>query len=113
MSALGEFLAAASAEEAALVRQLDALIRMAAPGLQASLKWGNLTYHAEANVCSDVRHKHHLNLQVWNAVGIDDPGGLLSGTGKNMRHIKFKAGLPVERAAVQAIVVQAARLASA
>ena len=44
MQALNQFLANIEPELHELVREVDALVRKAAPDLVAGLKWGNLTY---------------------------------------------------------------------
>jgi hypothetical protein len=109
MDALDKYLAGTAPEARKLMRALDALIRKAAPGLSSSLKWGNLTYHHASNVCAIVAHKQYINLQVWGGANVADPGGLLIGSGKSMRHIKFAIGKPFNRRAVAAIVRAAAR----
>ncbi len=78
MSALNEFLEKVPTEQHALIRSLDTVISKAAPKLGASLKWGNLTYHAKTNVCSLVSHRNHVNLQVWGGASLKDPAGCWS-----------------------------------
>jgi hypothetical protein len=107
-SALTRYLAMVEPEQRALVRSMDALIRKAAPDLDASLKWGNLTYHHAKNVCALVVHVKYLNIQVWLAATIPDPHGVLLGSGKRMRHIKVSADRPIKRRAIAAIVRAAA-----
>ena len=109
MQVLNQYLASIEPELHELIRTLDALIRKAAPELVASLKWGNLTYHHARNVCSLAAHKRHVNLQVWGGAAIADPSGLLTGTGKSMRHIKLTPGQAFNRRAVSAIVRAAAQ----
>jgi hypothetical protein len=108
MDVLNEYLATVPAELRERVRTLDALVHKAAPRLTRSLKWGNLTYHHTANVCALVTHRQHVNLQVWAGAEIADPDGLLRGTGKQMRHIRFDLGPGPDRRAVAAIVRAAA-----
>lgn len=108
MSVLDEFLHGVQPEHRDLIRELDALIRDAVPDLSASLKWGNLTYHDERNVCALVNHARHVNLQIWGGAAIEDPGHLMQGTGVAMRHLKFVAGSKFDHQAVSAIVRQAA-----
>lgn len=110
---LNEFLKKIPAEQHALVQVLDTVISKAVPTLTPSLKWGNLTYHGEKNVCSLVVHKHHINLQVWGGASLKDPRGLLTGTGKEMRHIKVASTADVDPQYIAAIVKQAARLGQA
>lgn len=109
MDVLTEFLESIAPEERELVRELDALVRRAAPGLAPSLKWGNLTYHGEKNVCAIVAHRRHVNLQIWGASGLPDPRGLLAGSGKAMRHVRLAPGEPFDHRAVAALVRAAAR----
>ena len=113
MSVLNEFLAKIPAEQHALVRALDAVISKAAPTLAASLKWGNLTYAGEENVCSLVAHKHHVNLQIWAGASLSDPRRLLTGAGKDMRHIKVGNAADVDPQYIAKLVQQAARLGGA
>ena len=111
MAALSEFLTKVKPEQRAVVRRLDALVRKAVPELASSIKWGNLTYHHERNVCSIIAHEHYINLQVWCGATIADPQGLLVGTGKKMRHIQVDAATKVNRVAIAAILKQAAEAA--
>lgn len=90
MPVLDEFLRKIPPEQQSLVKLLDSIISKAIPTLTATLKWGNLTYHnGKKNVCAIVSHKYHINLQIWNGARLNDPRGLLTGTGKNMRHVKI------------------------
>lgn len=113
MSAIKAFLKKIPAEQHALIRSLDAMISKSVPTLTASLKWGNLTYHGENNVCSLVSHKHHVNLQIWGGARLNDPRGLLTGTGKDMRHIKLVSETDVDSKYIADLLKQAARLGSA
>ncbi len=95
------------------VRTLDALIRTAAPDLMPSIKWGNLTYHLDSNVCALVAHTQYVNLQIWVGATIADPNKLLTGTGKQMRHIKLPVDVSYDVRAVTAIVRAAVKAARA
>jgi hypothetical protein len=108
MSTLNQFLEKTPTEQRALVQKLDAIIIKAVPKLAASLKWGNLTYHTEQNVCAIVTHKHHVNLQLWDGANLKDPRGLLEGSGENMRHIKFTSEADIDVKYVSGLVKQAA-----
>jgi hypothetical protein len=86
---------------------MDALIRKAAPELDASLKWGNLTYHHAKNVCAVVTHTNYLNIQVWSGATLPDPHRILLGSGKRMRHIRIDAEQPINRRAIATMVRKA------
>lgn len=110
MSVSNEFLEKIPAEQHALTRTLHAVITKAGPTLTACLKWGNLTYHEEKNACSLVSHKHHVNQQIWGGARLKDPRGLLTGTGKDMRHIKIVSEADVDSKYIADLVKQAIRL---
>jgi hypothetical protein len=46
----------------------------------------------------------HVNVGFFNGAGLEDPAGLLEGTGKRMRHVKVKAGRELDAAALGALV---------
>jgi hypothetical protein len=48
--------------------------------------------------------KNHTNVGFFYGAHLDDPAGLLEGTGKNMRHVKLKAGRAVDPAGLQALI---------
>jgi hypothetical protein len=110
VSALRTYVDTLPPQQQGLVRELDAIIRAAAPDLTASLKWGNLTYHARRNVCAIVSHPRHVNLQLWRGAEIDDPRDLLDGTGKQMRHVKLIPGEAFDAAYLTTLVRAAAEL---
>ena len=51
--------------------------------------------------------KAHANLGFFLGAQMEDPAGLLQGTGKRMRHIKLVPGQTLNNSAVQALVAQA------
>ena len=87
MSILEQYLHKTGGLHRELVEKLHALVQLADPGLFAGLKWGNLTYHHDHNVCAVITHHDHVNLQLWRGIEIRDPQGRLEGSGLKMRHI--------------------------
>jgi hypothetical protein len=51
----------------------------------------------------------HVNVGFFYGAALDDPAGLLQGTGKRMRHVKLHWGQPVNTAALNALIVTAYR----
>jgi hypothetical protein len=74
-----------------IAHSLRALIRQAAPGLAESIKWGNACYSNGGNVCSIIPYQSHVNLAFFRGAELDDPEGLLEGTGKAMRHVTVRS----------------------
>jgi hypothetical protein len=46
----------------------------------------------------------HVNVGFFNGADLEDPGGLLEGTGKFMRHVKIKPHAPVNESALAALI---------
>jgi len=108
ITVLDKYLEKTPTEQQNLIRDLDNLILNAAPQLTASLKWGHLTYHHTKNVCSLISHKQYLNLQLWAGAALNDPRHLLTGKGKQMRHIQIKTAADIDHDYIKQLVRQAA-----
>jgi hypothetical protein len=48
--------------------------------------------------------KSHVNVGFFNRHALADPGGLLEGTGKNMRHVKLKPGGDIDGSALDDLI---------
>jgi len=60
----------------------------------------------------------HVNVGFFHGAELNDPAGILEGSGKRMRHVKLRWGKPVNSAAVSKLIAAAyrdirSRLASA
>jgi hypothetical protein len=44
--------------------------------------------------------KDHVNVGFFHGAALEDPAGLLEGTGKRMRHVKLKPGCEIDGAAL-------------
>lgn len=49
----------------------------------------------------------HVNVGFFRGVDLEDPAGLLEGTGKFMRHVKLRPELPVDENALTALINRA------
>jgi hypothetical protein len=48
--------------------------------------------------------KNHVNVGFFNGADLEDPAGLLEGSGKRMRHVKLMAGKPVNADALGEVI---------
>ena len=55
-----------------------------------------------------ILHSNHVNLQFFHGAALPDPGGLLEGTGKKMRHIKLKDAETIQAGEVADLILAAA-----
>ena len=53
--------------------------------------------------------KAHVNVGFFNGAALDDPAGLLEGSGRNMRHVKLRWGEQVDAAALSELIASAYR----
>src|SRR5258705_957782 len=92
-------------EQHDMARILRSLVQAAAPDLVPSVKWGNLMFTYEGtHAVAMVMHKDHANLQVFNGVSLIDRFPELEGTGRGMRHMRFRYRLPVDEDLVRHLV---------
>jgi hypothetical protein len=59
------------------------------------------------NICLIVVYKEHVNLMFPRGVDLEDPQGLLEGSGKAMRHIKMLSDVDIDGPGVRALIRQA------
>jgi hypothetical protein len=59
------------------------------------------------NICLLVIYRDHVNLTFPRGVDLNDPNGLLEGSGKAMRHVKLRMLGDLDRPGVQQLVMQA------
>jgi hypothetical protein len=107
---IDECLARLPAVQQEIAATLRALILKAAPQLDEAVKWGYPCFVGTEKVCSIMDFKDHVNLAFFRGAELADPDGLLEGTGKGMRQVKFSAVKDIPEKAVAALVKEAARL---
>ena len=88
---------------------LRALILEAVPDATESIKWGTPNYDKNGSVCSIRSGKGFVALQ-FGPIGtsLDDPDGLLEGTGKAMRHVKIRSETDLKKQLFTSWIKQAA-----
>ena len=74
------------AEVASRVRQI---VHEAAPDAVESIKWAQPVYETNGPFCYMKAFKNSVNFGFWRGVDLEDPVGLLQGTGEKMRHVKL------------------------
>ncbi len=49
----------------------------------------------------------HVNVGFFQGASLPDPAHMLEGAGKRMRHVKLKAGMPIDAAALGKLIEKA------
>ena len=97
-----------------LALQLRKLVRGLMPGAEEKVYagWKTIGYSVgggmKGQFCSISPAKDHVKLFLTRGVELDDPGRLLEGTGKGLRHIKITTPEAVNKQEVKALIEAAA-----
>ncbi len=88
----------------AIAEALRSFLLQAGPELHEGVKWGVPCYTSRRLVCSIATHTDHTNLEFYRGATLRDPGGLLEGTGKSLRHVKIYAASDVRPARLRPLL---------
>jgi len=92
-------------EQKDMARRLRELVVAASPELASSVKWGNLMFtHEGTHAVAIVMHKDHANLQIFNGAALADRFPELEGSGRGVRHLRFRYRYPVDEVLVREVV---------
>jgi hypothetical protein len=75
--------------QAELVREVRQIILKAAPEAEESIKWAQPVYEINGPFAYIKAFKNSVNFGFWRGADINDPDGLLEGSGVKMRHFKL------------------------
>ena len=105
-----EFLHSYSAEVRELALGLRALVREVVPDASEKLHrpWKTIAYGRKRKFCAVSPHQAWVNLQFHAGATLEDPAGLLEGTGKSMRHVKVSTSADFEDDDLAALLKRAA-----
>ncbi|MBS1583667.1 MAG: DUF1801 domain-containing protein [Bacteroidetes bacterium] len=92
----------------------EVVLRALPPTAVELIKWGVPCYMLPGHAmwtCSIRAAKAHITLQFGpSGARLDDPEGLLEGTGKDLRHVKVRSEQDLRKRTLTALVKQAARI---
>jgi hypothetical protein len=107
---LDELLSGSSPEMTAVARELRAVVAEALPDGTEQVDFGNrLLAIGRSMKMRDllfaiIPHSAHVNLQLADGIDLPNPGGLIEGTGKRIRHIKVRSVDAARSAPVRAAI---------
>jgi hypothetical protein len=94
-----------------VVRALRNFVKNTIPGTKETVNaWGIPTFEAKDPFCFYMVGKDHVTFGFHFGTSLEDPEGLLEGTGKNIRHVKLRGVEDVEQKGLKKLVQAAARL---
>jgi len=75
--------------QAEIASEVRRIILKSAPEAEESIKWAQPVYELNGPFAYIKAFKNSVNFGFWRGVDINDPDGLLQGTGEKMRHFKL------------------------
>lgn len=96
--------------QAEIVSEVRNIVLAAVPQAEEAIKWAQPVYSVNEPFAYIKAFKSSVNFGFWRGVDIDDPGGLLQGSGEKMRHVKLTNLEDVDRGAFTDFVNQAVSL---
>jgi hypothetical protein len=111
-AAVADILDTHTPEIQSLVHALREVIRAAAPELTEEVKpgWGNLVYKLNGVVCAISPYSNHVNVNFYKGTSLSDPAGVLDGTGRELRHVKYRTESDIQSGVLSQLVHQAVQL---
>ncbi len=94
------------------VQELRALVKEAVPGVKEKPQPGWKTFNFDHNgaLAAISAYQNWASLGFVRGAELEDPEGLLEGTGKGMRHVKIPRGAAVPREQILPLLKQAAAM---
>ncbi len=94
-----------------VARALRSFVKKTVPGAKETVNaWGIPTFEAPHPFCFYMAGKNHVTFGFHFGTSLKDPGSLLEGTGKNIRHVKLRTVADLEQKSLRELVLAAARL---
>ncbi len=92
-----------------LAKALRKLVLEISP-MEEAVKWGFPHYSQNGGVCAIIPYKDHVNLEFYRGTELDDPNGLLEGTGKKLRHVKIRKLEDIKTDVLKELLLEAVKL---
>ena len=96
-----EYINKTSTEQGGILNSLRQLIHETISGTTEDIKWG-IPVFIKTKIFTYLRStKNHVALGLYNIDRINDPNGLLEGTGKNMKHLKINKAEDIDEGLIK------------
>ena len=90
---------------------LRKLVKKTVSGCKESVNpWRIPTFESNGPMCFLMIGKNHVTFGFLRGTSLPDPGKLLEGTGKNLRHVKLRTVEDLKKPGLKKLIVAAAKL---
>jgi hypothetical protein len=91
-----------------IIEGLRTLVQEALPEVTERLNpWRVYSFAGRQDFCYLAVSSHHVSLGFIKGTSLRDPGRLLEGTGKNLRHVKFRRTEDLSRPGLRELIAEA------
>jgi hypothetical protein len=99
-----------SAKSRKIIGALQRLVEATAPHLTMTVKWGQGCF-TDGDAPKVYLHcePDHVQLGFYRGATLDDPDGLLAGSGKYVRHVKIRSTAEIQERTLGALIRKAVR----
>ena len=98
-------------ERAEVAHGLRRLMKKTIPGVKETVNpWKLPTFESNGPWCYFSIGKDHVTFGFLRGTSLPDPGKLLEGTGKNLRHVKLRSAGDLRKPALKKLILAAAKL---
>ncbi len=104
------YIAGLESWQAEIISQVRGIVLQAAPQAKESIKWSQPVYESGGPFAYMKAFKKAVNFGFWRGVDLDDPKGVLEGSGEKMRHVKLTSLRDIDAAQFADFVRQAVEL---
>ena len=93
------YISKAPSEQREIMELVRSLIHESGPDITEEFKWNRPIFKSAKDIAYLQASKNHVNLGFYGGFEkLNDPDGLLEGTGKTMRHIKLRTVSAIDKA---------------
>jgi hypothetical protein len=108
---IDEYLTRKDGKLAEVCHGLRRLMKKTVPGMKETVNpWKLPTFESNGPMCYFSVGKDHVTLGFLRGTSLADPGKLLEGTGKSLRHVKLSTSEELAKPALKKLIQAAAQL---
>ena len=94
-----------------VAKAVRVLVKNSAAGCEEYVNpWKIPSFDSNGPLCGFMAAKDHVSCIFLRGTALPDPGKLLEGTGKSVRHVKLRTTADVRRPGLKKLIVEAAKL---
>lgn len=96
-STVDDYVSALKGWQKEVAQKLRLIVREAAPEAEEAIKWGQPVYSFGGPLAYFKAFKNAVNFGFWRGAEMEDPQGVLVGSGEKMRHVKISSVEEVDK----------------